>query len=266
MSLGICRLCLEVAHLENSHLLPKSLYKLIKRADGGDDHPVVVSRETALETSKQVSDYLLCKNCEHRFNVGGEKWIIENCWRNETEFPIQEALHAFTPEPGTAVDLAAYRTDGVAGVEPQRLVFFAASVFWRAAAHHWGGPASYYPVRLDLGPYREELRLYLLNQSPLPSNVVITVTVGRSRDSGENNFMIFPWLYRRQSEFRQYRFVVPGIAFQMIVGKGIPPTLRALCTWRSTNHLVYTSDSLRDSIMDGMARLASKAAPKGRLK
>lgn len=158
MPTGICRLCGQNAELQDSHLLPKAFYKLAWAAGGRNPNPIVVTPKVALKTSRQVSDYLLCRDCEERFNKGGEKWIVENCWRGETDFPLNAALKAATPIAGSKPDLMIYFGASIPAIDLERIVYFAASVFWRAAVNDWGEN----PIKLDLGPYEDSLRRFLL--------------------------------------------------------------------------------------------------------
>jgi len=72
MRIGTCGLCLSEAELQDSHLLPKALFKIISaaaRAEGATNpHPVLVTPEIAIQTSAQVTDHFLCADCEDRLN------------------------------------------------------------------------------------------------------------------------------------------------------------------------------------------------------
>src|SRR5271170_3327145 len=93
--LGTCRLCkTKNVELQDSHLMASAFYKHILKADAT---PVSASPTKALQTSKQISDYLLCTVCEGRFNKGGEEWVLENYYRLKGSFPIQEALLKVDP-------------------------------------------------------------------------------------------------------------------------------------------------------------------------
>ena len=140
--------------------MPKALYKYLKDKSESNPFPVAVTPEKTIQTSKQISDYLLCKECEDRFNKGGEKWVVENCWRSETDFPLQAALLKTTPLFTNGPDFTAY-SGSAPGVEVDRLAYFAASVIWRASVHQWK-QYGHAPPRLALGPYQELLRQYLL--------------------------------------------------------------------------------------------------------
>ena len=64
---GICKLCKQQRDLLDSHLLPKAVYKHIRRSDGAGNKIVAVSHEIVTFTDRQIQDHLLCADCEDRF-------------------------------------------------------------------------------------------------------------------------------------------------------------------------------------------------------
>ena len=95
-----------------------------------------------------------------------------------------------------------------------------------------------HPKRLELGPYEEPLRLFLLKLANFPSDALMIISVTSAMDRMRNMLMTFPFLKSRQPEFRQYRFTIPGITFQLFVGKNTPYALRRLfdsVPWRGTS-------------------------------
>jgi hypothetical protein len=133
--------------------MPASLYKMARR-DGQD--PVTLILGKAFQTSRQVRQPLLCDECEGRFNKSGETWILRNCWLSETAFGIGDSLRAAAPVVSTP-SLRIYAGATVPGIDVGQLVYFGASVFWRAAAQEWRAPDGR-PMRLGLGPYEDLLR------------------------------------------------------------------------------------------------------------
>ena len=87
-------------------------------------------------SSAQARAHLLCSECEHRLNDGGEDWVLKHCWRSPTHFPLHSALLGATP----FVDENGFRSyEGlkIPGVAIDKLSYFGASIFWRAAARDW---------------------------------------------------------------------------------------------------------------------------------
>src|SRR6266496_4383015 len=205
MATGKCALCLQAADLQDSHFMPKAFYKLARTAGEKNPNPIIVNPNVAMKTSKQASDYLLCTACEDRFNKGGESWIIQNCWRSETDFPLHVALKAATPGYASK-DFSVYKGAEIPGVDVARLTYFAISVFWRAGVHQWDPIAGHKPVKLDLGPYSDQLRQFLLGKAGFPPDVVLAVTVNSTPETGKNEMMIFPWLKDHDANMRQFSF------------------------------------------------------------
>src|SRR6266545_1022909 len=101
MPIGVCRLCLQTGQLQNSHLLPKALSKLLttlaKASAASNANPIAITPAVALQTSRQVCDYLLCAACEDLLSKGGEKWVVGNCWRSDEKFSLRSSLEKTTP-------------------------------------------------------------------------------------------------------------------------------------------------------------------------
>jgi hypothetical protein len=67
----------------------------------------------------------------------------------------------------------------------------------------------------------------------------------------------FPFLKSREPGFRQYRFSIPGITFQLFLGKGMPYALRRLCSVRSPKrHILMTADVDDLNMKDGASLVA----------
>lgn len=191
-------------------------------------------------TSEQVRGYMLCAECEDRFNKGGEAWILRNCWRTDTQFPLRSALAATTPVAASPT-FAAFAAASIPGVDVDKLAYFAASVFWRGALKGWRRTADHVPVPLDLGRYEEQLRLFLHGDGGFPANVVLRTTVTASTKPVPHRIASFPFRKTADSRFHHYWLAVPGITFELFVGKSIPSDVRALCTVRSPERFLFSS-------------------------
>src|ERR1700730_12243138 len=98
MPIDVCKLCWQTKELQDSHYLPKGAYKVNRAPALRNPSPVVLSNDEVLQSSAQLSDYLLCRDCEQRFNENGENWVLGNIPRNYGErFPILDALNAPLP-------------------------------------------------------------------------------------------------------------------------------------------------------------------------
>ncbi len=255
MPQGACRLCGKETDLRDSHFLPKAYYKLLRTPTEKNPNPILMTPGKSLKTSEQVTDYLLCGDCEDRFNRLGERWVIANCWRSETSFPILEALMAATPLYEGAAGFKVFEGRKIDSIDTDKLGYFAASVFWRAAAHRWAGIAGQEPQRLWLGPFEERLRQFLLEEASFPADVVISVNVTSSMEPALNEFASLPFLKAKTSDQRQYRFGVPGLAFEMFVGKRMKDSVRPFCIVRSPQGHLFTSKKMEEATLLDAARM-----------
>jgi hypothetical protein len=137
MPIGKCKLCLQTKELQNSHYLPKGAYKINRAPALKNASPVVLSNDQLLQSSAQLSDYLLCSDCEQRFSKNGEAWVLGSVPRNYGEkFPILDALNAEVPLL-TDGDTKFYAGAKVKSLDMEKIAYFAISVFWRGAVHQW---------------------------------------------------------------------------------------------------------------------------------
>jgi hypothetical protein len=194
--------------LLDSHLIPAALYKIVRDERFKVAHPVHISTDVTVPSPRQVSDYLLCADCERRFEQGGETWVIRRCWQNTTTFPLRASLVNAQPIPTMEAGVAIYQGARVLDVDVDRLTYFAASVFWRAAAHQWSIHKQTLP-QLKLGPYEEQLRQYLLGGS-FPAAAVLAVFIGYGMEEMRNAVVTFPYLSGRDKGWRRYTFTIPG--------------------------------------------------------
>ena len=134
---------------------------------------VGVNHRKPLKLSRQIKDYLLCEGCEGRFRRQGEDWMTANGYHADGSFPLRHAAlkkgASFRGEEGTFI----YETRGNLAIKMDQLVYFCMSVFWRAGAHTWRLGKD--TIHLELGPYREPLRLFLLNEGSLPDELCLIV-------------------------------------------------------------------------------------------
>ena len=133
---GICGLCRLNRQLRDSHLLPAATYKLAREAERRNPNPVVVTAEHAGTTSNQVSDYFLCPDCEDRFSRLGERHVMGQCARRGGRFALRERLVATLPLYASD-KFTVLQVDTLLGATVNHYLYFAASVFWRAAAKTW---------------------------------------------------------------------------------------------------------------------------------
>jgi hypothetical protein len=218
-----CKLCLQKRDLQLSHFLPAAVFKSLLASWETNPHPYFMSGTRTIETSRQMKDYLLCPECEQRFNENGEKWVLAHMAREE-KFLLQDLVQKATPIRSIA-GLTTYAGVNILGIDLDKLEYFGLSVFWRAAVHTWepGYGEIYEP--LELGPYQEPLRQYLLGVSPFPKDTVLMISVFEGDDFLRSSFPPAAG-ERRPAEGRPYSFAIPGIQFSMVLGKQLTKETR----------------------------------------
>ena len=75
MTFGRCGLCLQPRNLQRSHLLPAALYKMLRDPSLNNPNPVLITKEITRTSSEQIRDYVLCAECEERFNAQGDVMV-----------------------------------------------------------------------------------------------------------------------------------------------------------------------------------------------
>jgi hypothetical protein len=110
-----------------------------------------------------------------------------------------------------------------------KLVYFGASVFWRAAVCEW--KLSSELIHIRLGGYAEELRRYLLDEATFPRDVVLHI--GVSALPGTLDASLHPKSSRTKTGIDRHRFIIPGMYFTMLAGSKITDNERFLCAAHS---------------------------------
>jgi hypothetical protein len=187
MPVGTCKLCLHVRELRKSHMMPRSLYKKTRWEGTPNPNPLLVSGRSSVQISSQVSDYVLCGDCEQRFSDRGERYAM-TIVDHKGKFPLLDLLNHVPPtrDRGFAkfYDAAATPT-----IDRAKIAYFALSIFWRASVHHWKSPGEP-SQQIRLGPYQEPIRKFLLNEASFPEDVVLVTAV--CTDEGTRNSFFSP--------------------------------------------------------------------------
>jgi hypothetical protein len=220
-------LCGEEKVLQDSHYIAAGFFRNLK--GGKNTHPIVITPNIRMMTAEQVRAHLLCWDCEQRFHKKGEDWVLDNMWRSKKEFRLRESLGdvpRICVDPMTSFEVGDR-------LDLDKLVYFAASVFWRGTLKWRPLGRGERPEQLDLGPYAEELRLFLLGECDFPANVALSTFVSTLKMRlGEVHY---PFRKGRDGPAGVYLywFQVPGLTFGMWVGRGISSNTRAFCTAHS---------------------------------
>ena len=233
-----CKLCQKPKWLQDSHFVPAAMYKYLRDPDETkkNRNPLIVTTKVTSTTSRQVTDYVLCADCEGLFNRNGENWLLKQVW-NRKGFPLSERLSVALPRYTFENFLAFSGT--ATGVDTEQLGYFALSVIWRAAVHQWHTPFGGKTTVLNLGAVEEPIRKFLLGEVPFPTDVVILATV--CTDPYSRAIFYMP---SQTSGIPGTSIVMLtlGIHFMVFIGSTIPPILRELCCVRSTSKLIFQRD------------------------
>ena len=136
-----------------------------------------------------------------------------------------------------------------------RVLYFAASLLWRASTVTWR--AANDALGADLGSkYNELFRQFLLGEAGFPADAAIWISVTKTRTP--QLICIGPHLHNK-STFCQFEMQIFGIRWSLFVGQRIHPVIRRMCTLRSPERFVYLSDSPLDLATRGIENLARTA-------
>jgi len=210
MPIGICKLCLLTKDLKDSHLIPRSLYKK-SRGSGtkGNQDPLLVTKAARKQSSYQITDYVFCRDCEHRLNVNGEDYVMRLVSKQNLDFPLLDVLQA-VPATVKHAEGETYSAADTPTINRDKIAYFAISVFWRASIHTWqleNGTK----VKIDLGAkYNEELRQHLMGLTAVPKNVSLQLVVCSDK---LNRGVFFAPAENQKKKDRTFIFVARGMLF-----------------------------------------------------
>jgi hypothetical protein len=196
----------------------------------------------------------LCDDCEERFNSGGERWILRNYLKPSGEFALRDALRA--ARPSDTLDTARIYPGNTPGVDVDKLVYFATSLIWRVAVHDWSEKYGL-GQRLDLGPYEEHLRNFLLGLKDFPDNGCMIVYV--SDDDTPPAGATSPVRVRTDENYFQYSFHIPGLMFFLLLGQLVPTDIQQhLCAVRSPERVVFLTKQVGELFRKAAVTLRSR--------
>ena len=107
-------------------------------------------------------------------NDNGERYTMRQVAKPYGTFPLLKTLLKATPVP-MGPDAIAFDQKSTPDIDRDALAYFALSIFWRASIHVWDRKKKD-PI-IDLGPYNEGVRKYLLGETSFPDNVSLFMVV-----------------------------------------------------------------------------------------
>ncbi|HEY1403564.1 MAG TPA: hypothetical protein VGB05_05520 [Pyrinomonadaceae bacterium] len=213
----------------------------------------------ALHTNDQVRDYVLCPRCEQRFDENGERWVMRNCYRGDHKFKLKDFIDASQPVIETRSQV--YSAALIPQIDIEKLTYFVASIIWRNSVHDWRSGKDKV-ARIYLGPYREELRHYLLGETSFPQNAALVLSI--IPDSNLWNFFSFP-IGGKVNQHWQYNFSLLGLSFMFFLGGLIDPIITKICTYRSPEKFIFMTDDANQMVFRDFGKLIKKSRPVGSL-
>jgi hypothetical protein len=231
---GKCKLCLFDKELQESHYLPRSIYKSDRARQLKNQNPVVIGK-TIRQDQEQITDFVFCSDCEQRFSKYGESWVLGKLPHDYGEpFPLQDALLSEMPfyiGPG----LNLYAGAKIPAFNMDKLVYFSASIVWRGAIHEWESNQGEKTPEVELGIHEEPLRKFLLGEGPFPPDIWITTIIWRFKPV--LNVAYFP-ARTDDGEWKRYWFYMHGLGFIIHFGTGVPEEIKHRCSQHTAERVV----------------------------
>ena len=251
MPTGMCPLCKLEKEVVRSHWIPRGVYDYIRAPD---EDPIIMTNQVVMFSGRHIKDYLLCHDCENILNAGGETWTIPLLADIDGRFPLHDILMTRRVDVGDEA-LGAFYTALNPDFRSDMLAHFGLGIFWKSSVHSWTHKKS--ESRIDLGPYGDGLRLYLRKEGSFPKQMALNVSIaprpvklitidlpGRTSMTGCHHF----------------RFYVPGIQYDLFVGKAIQEYQKKCCVVSAPGHPVLLLD-----LSESMSRTAREVARKAHI-
>jgi hypothetical protein len=190
-----------------------------------------------LHTSLQVSDYVFCKDCEARFDKGGEQYVTGLVWRRD-EFPLLDKIKlSWYKVERNYAEVSGERI----GIDTGKLAYYAVSVVWRAGAHIWKTIGKQTTSIVIPAADLENMRKYLLGEVPLPENVGVVVTVCTDRASQMQ--CLSPTMLVQPTTYHDYWFLVRGLRLNVMAGIGeAKADFNEVCCVRSSGRKIFVTN------------------------
>src|SRR5208282_1401112 len=233
MPTGTCPLCDKVKPLVKSHFMPAALSTFCTPPGG---HPIAITPDIIIESDRQIRDYVFCESCEDVFNKGGETWVLPLLAQLDAPFPLYDMLAKQAPSLDDG-EAKIYITALNPEIHADKLIHFAMGIFFKAAVYSWSGTRA--EPWVDLGPYTEPIRRFLLGETAFPARMYLTAAVLPS----PTRAIEFCQPYRDSTEGKfSYRFHACGIQFILVVGNEVTSEDRSGCFASNPGHPMIVMD------------------------
>ncbi len=208
-----CSLCLLPKELVISHFMPAATYKPLHAQGLPVDEPMVMTSKKIFQSSRQITGRNLCSDCEHLLNEGGEMWVVDKL-ATLSSFPLRDMVYR-APTLFNEPDFKVFACEALPEFRIDKLVHFAAGLFWKSAACTWpmvNGPVN----QIDLGPYKDALRQFVVGTAPFPKHMCLIIYL--DANTTPLIAMTPPRKFKSES-FHLFAFYVHGLQCLLCVGK-----------------------------------------------
>lgn len=240
--------------LRDSHIMPKWSYRRASDPDGIPDlrTPIFFKNGSAVQTSQQLREYLLCAECEARLGHH-EDFVARLTYQGDGTVGILEMVRTFP------ISVPGHRAASLVGLDVASIARFAASVFWRA--HVFSRRSG----SLELwNSQAESLRRYVLGEKPMPTDTCINMlALGGDASSGQEHHTTtaMPGTAKKGND-GWHQFAIAGLVFNLAMGPSAN-NIRKICLvcssephllvapWRSIRFLVKVDEKIRAAVPKG---------------
>ncbi len=235
MKRGICGLCRFDRDLVLSHLIPAALFDYLRTEHMS---PVRIGDGIVLPTDRQPQDHLLCSACEDVLNKGGESWVVTKLATTAHSFPLYDLL---TSQPAAADDGddAVYFTANNPLFKSDALTHFAIGIFWKASVHSWKRNNA--EPMIELGPFGDELRRWLLGEIDFPNRICLVVELSKPTRA---LITLNPPFEKCREGWRTFFMHLLGVSFTLEVGSRIDPEAKKFCFCQNAARPILVSEEL----------------------
>ena len=245
--------------LVESHFMPAAAYKSLHATGLPVNEPMVMTGKHIFQSSRQITTEALCRDCEGRFNSGGEAWMVDRL-ATLTAFPLRDMVLASQPilkEP----DFAAFSCDRIPDFKLEKLLHFALGLFWKSAAITWpmrDGPVN----RIELGPYLEPLREFVLGTAPFPKGMCLIAFLDSSTPP---LVAMTPPRQFNNEFFHLFVFYVNGLQCMLCVGKRAPAEFWHSCIATAPGHPIFLLPEAGNKMFAVMKPYTKNSVPSKRI-
>lgn len=158
-----------------------------------------------------------------------------------TDFPLLSRLKVAMPD-WERNDHTAY-SGAACGIDTVKLVYFGASVLWRASLRRWTIGTTE-TTTVDLGVHQEPLRKFVHCEAPFPTDGVAIVTVCTDFES---QGCFFTPCAIREAITTGYSMLLLGVSFRFFFGANVPREFRQFCCVHSSRKRIIVADHSKQS-------------------